>query len=523
MQNIVDIENKLNIDENYVENYGKYKAKIDSNYYSTLNNKKNGKLILVTATNPTPFGEGKTTQTIGLSMALNKLNKSSICVLREPSLGPVFGIKGGAIGGGKSTVEPQEDINLHFNGDFHAITSANNLICAAISNHIFQGNALNIDENNICIKRVIDMNDRALRNIAISNDGILKKKNINTSFELTVASELMAIFCLSNSKEELKNKLDKMIIAYSLTNTPIYLKDLKITNAVLALTKDVLSPNLVQTSENTPAIVHLGPFANIAHGCNSIIATKTALKLSDFVVTEAGFGADLGFEKFIDIKCRNNDIKPDVVVLVTSIRALKYNGKDNLNIGIFNLKRHIENIKSFNLDVVVCINKFDLDNEYDIQFVKDFCLKQDVKCVTSNCFNEGSLGVIDLANTILDILDNQTKEKDILFPYNLEDSIEEKVYKIVTKIYKGASVKYTKEAKEKISNITKLNFSNLPICIAKTPLSFSDNKDLLGTPKNFQVSVTDVRLNSGAGFITIYMGKVLTMPGLPKTPNFENF
>ena len=528
MKNIQNILKNLNIQEDYYELYGKYKAKLDYTYLDEISSKKNGKLILVTATNPTPMGEGKTTQSIGLSMALNKLNKSSIVALREPSLGPVFGIKGGAIGGGMSTVEPRDDINLHFNGDFHAITSANNLLCAIIDNHIFQGNELNIDPSLICIKRIIDINDRSLRNIAIESN----KLNYHTGFELTVASELMAICSLSLNIEELKQKIDNMIVAYNTKKAPIYVKDLNCTNAMIALLKNVLNPNLVQTCEETPALIHLGPFANIAHGCNSLIATKMALKLSDYVVTEAGFGSDLGAEKFFDIKCRIGDLKPDLCILVTTIKALKYNGscdikdinQENINLlekGFENLKAHIENLKQFGIPIIVCLNKFDTDTQEEISIVFNFVRKLGIDIEISTVFTDGSDGILDLANLVVDTLDNFNS--NFKFLYDINDTIENKINIIAKKVYGADKVILSSEALKKVENISKLGLNNLPICIAKTPFSFSDNSKLLGRPTNFDFHIEDIKLNSGAGFIVAYAGNILTLPGLSKKSNFEKF
>ncbi len=521
MIEIRKIAKKLKIDDNYIDYYGKYKAKINDKYFEKIKNKKIGKLVLITATNPTPYGEGKTTQSVGLSMALNKLNKSSICVLREPSLGPVFGVKGGAIGGGMSCIEPQMDINLQFNGDFYSIEAANNLICAIIDNHIFNGNNLNIDINKICIKRVIDINDRALRNVLLSSSGKIDDTKYNASFELTVASEIMAICALSNSKEELKTNLNNMIIAYTTSGEPIYLKDLNCVNAVLALLNNTMSPNLVQTTENTPCFVHLGPFANIAHGCNSSIATNIALRSCDITVTEAGFGSELGAEKFFNIKSRKNNLHPDACVIVTTIRALKYNGNDDITIGIKNLEKHIENMKSFNVPVIVCINKFRDDNTEDINYIKDFCKFLKVPCETSTCFNDGSNGSLDLAKSVINIVNNNNNEK-INYTYSLEDTIVEKIKKVAKIIYGANGVNFN-DTLPKIEHITKLGYGNLPICIAKTPFSLSDDKSLLGRPTSFNINVTDVKLNAGAGFVVVYLGDILTMPGLGKKCKYEDF
>lgn len=530
MQKIEELIKNIGISEDSYELYGKYKAKIADQYLSMISQKKTGKLILVTATNPTPMGEGKTTQSIGLSMALNQMGKKSMVCLREPSLGPVFGIKGGAIGGGAATVEPSQDINLHFNGDFHAITSANNLLCAAIDNHIFQGNALHIDKNRIMIKRVIDMNDRSLRRVEVGKNQ--KETTYQTGFELTVASELMAICALSLTKKELKERMEQMIIGYTIEGKPVYAQQLHVTNAMLALLEKVLNPNLVQTSESTPAMIHLGPFANIAHGCNSLLATKMALHLTDYVVTEAGFGADLGAEKFMDIKCRIGKIKPDVAVLVTTIKAMKYNGGlpiDQLNTkntetlqkGMGNLEAHIENLKKFGVPVVVCLNQFDQDTEEEIKDVIEFVEKRQIPIEISTAYREGGKGAKKLASTIVEVLEKQDFHFQYL--YELEDSIENKISQIAMKIYGAREVIYSKEAKEKIEEIKKLKKENLPICMAKTPSSFSDDPKLLGRPKDFAITIQDMKLNNGAGFIVAYAGNVLTMPGLAKNSNYEHF
>lgn len=521
MIEIKNILKKLNIEEDFAFYYGKYKAKISSNYLSNLQNKNKGKLVLVTATNPTPFGEGKTTQTIGLSMALNSLGVSSICTLREPSLGPVFGSKGGAIGGGKSCIEPQMDINLHFNGDFHAITSANNLICAIIDNHIFNGNFLNVDTSKICIKRVIDINDRALRNIKISPSGKFDDMSYNTSFELTVASELMAICSLSDSKENLKKNLENMIVAYSKNDTPIFLRDFNCINAVMALLENVLDPNIVQTSENTPCFCHLGPFANIAHGCCSLISNEIAIKSCDVTVTEAGFGADLGAEKFFNICARKSSLCPDICVIVTTVRALKYNGNDNLKEGIKNLEKHIKNMQNFGIPIVVCINKFDDDKDNDILFIQNYCQELNVVSEVSTCFKDGSKGAVLLAKSVMKILDNTSSNK-VNYTYDLNDSISEKITKVAKKIY-GASNVNLESVIKKIARIENLGYSNLPICIAKTPYSFSDNKLILGCPKDFDITITDIKLNAGAGFIVVYTNNIMTLPGLGKKNRYEDF
>ena len=532
MEKIDEIAKKINIPEEYLENYGMYKAKINNSYFKQIKDKKDGKLILVTSINPTPFGEGKTTQSIGLSMAMNRLGKNTLVVLREPSLGPVFGIKGGAIGGGKSTVEPKDDINLHFTGDFHAISSATNLLCAIIDNHIYQGNILNIDKDKILIKRVVDMNDRALRNITISLDGKTNGLERNTGFEITSACEIMAICDLASDIDDLKERINNMLIAYTIDEKPVYVKQLNCTNAIISLLKDAIKPNLIQTIENTPCIMHLGPFANIAHGCNSLIATKMALKLSEYVVTEAGFGADLGAEKFFDIKCRIGNLKPDLAVIVATIKAIKYNAgikvedldKENVEAvknGICNLEKHIESVRHYNLPIVICINKFSIDSQKEIDFVKQYLNKLGVKCEVSTAFEEGSSGVIDLANTVCNVIENDKSNFNLL--YKDEDDIKTKIEIISKKIYGAKDVIFSELALEKIASIEKLGYAKLPVCIAKTPASLSDNPKLLGRPTNFDINVKDVKLSSGAGFVVVYTGDIMTMPGLGKKNRYEEF
>lgn len=527
IKEINDVISKLNIPQEYIEHYGKYKAKISNEYYNEIKDKKSGKLILVTAINPTPQGEGKTTQSIGISMALNKLGKNSIVVLREPSLGPVFGTKGGAVGGGLSKIIPSQDIDLHFTGDFHAITSANNLLCAVIDNHIFQGNSLNIDPNKIYIKRVIDMNDRTLRNLT-TPDGI------NLGFEITASCELMAICCLCSDLINLRTRIENMLVAYTFDNSPIYVKDLNVVSSMIELLKNAIQPNLVQTTENTPCIVHLGPFANIAHGCNSIIATKIGLKVSDYCVTEAGFGADLGAEKFFDIKCRTANIKPDIVVLVATIKALKYNGvndidsknldQENIELlkkGIVNLKRHIENLRKFNIPIIVCLNKFESDTDEEIKYVKEFCEYMEVDFDISTSYTDGSRGALDISKKIINILDGS--KTNFKFLYDINIGIKEKIETICKEIYGAKNINYSETSEKEIEKLKKLNYHNLPICIAKTPLSFSDNPKLLGAPNDFNVTVTNVKVSSGAGFIVAYLGNILTMPGLGKHSKYEEF
>lgn len=505
---IKEVAQHLNI-EKYLEYYGKYKAKIN---YDEIKGEK-GKLILVTATSPTPFGEGKTTVSIGLLDALCKKGINAIASLREPSLGPVFGIKGGATGGGYSQVIPMEDINLNFTGDFHAITSANNLLCAAIDNHIFQGNILNIDENRIMFNRCLDVNDRALKNITINS----KNYQRNEKFDITAASEIMAILCLSKDLNDLKDKLNNILIAYTKDNKPLFAKELNITGSLLVLLKDAIKPNLVQTLEHNPVIIHGGPFANIAHGCSSVIATNTALKLGDYCITEAGFGSDLGALKFFDIKCRANNLMPDATVLVTTIKALKYNGNNKIEDGIKNLKAHINILKNMTNNIIVCLNKYDNDTIEEINFVKDYCKDQNVKFAISTAYKDGGEGAIKLAEEILSI---EAKE-DYKELYNKTSSIEEKISRIVKDIFKAKKINYSKEAQKIICSLKENNLDKLAVIIAKTQYSISDNKDLLGDPSDYEVTVKNIKIYNGAGFITIYLGDIITMPGLPKKPNYE--
>ena len=529
MKNINEIAMESGIDKKYLDQYGNYKAKIDLSLLDDLN-KKDGKLILVTAINPTPAGEGKTTTTIGLADSLKKLGKNVVIALREPSLGPVFGIKGGATGGGYAQVVPMEDINLHFTGDFHAIGSANNLLAAMLDNHIYQGNSLNIDPTKITWKRCVDMNDRQLRFV---QDGLGGEKNgvpRADGFDITVASEVMAVFCLATSMEDLKARLSKLIVGYTYEDKPVTAGDLKAEGAMTALLKDAFKPNLVQTLEHTPAIVHGGPFANIAHGCNSVIATKIAMKLGDYAVTEAGFGADLGAEKFLDIKCRLADLKPSAVVIVATIRALKMHGgmnKEDLNMenlealekGIPNLLRHIHNIKDvYKLPSVVALNKFPTDTQEEIDLVINKCKELGVKAVLSDVWAKGSNGGLELAKEVIDLCN---EENNFEYSYELEDSIKNKIEKIVKKIYGGSGVKFTSDAEEQINCLTDLGFSKLPVCIAKTQYSFSDDMTKLGAPENFEVTVRDIKVSAGAGFIVALTGSIMTMPGLPKIPAAE--
>ena len=529
MFNIERIAKEIGIDKKFLEPYGNYKAKIDLNILNDLN-RKNGKLILVTAINPTPAGEGKTTTTIGLADSLKKLGKKTVVALREPSLGPVFGIKGGAAGGGYAQVVPMEDINLHFTGDFHAIGAANNLLAAMIDNHIFQGNSLNIDPSKITWKRCVDMNDRQLRFV---EDGLGGGKNgvsRKDGFDITVASEIMAVFCLASSLEDLKERLSRLIIGYTFDNKPVTAGDLKAQGAMAALLKDALKPNLVQTLEHTPAIVHGGPFANIAHGCNSVIATKMAMKLGDYTVTEAGFGADLGAEKFLDIKCRLVGLKPDAVVIVATVRALKMHGgmsKEDLNIenldalekGIPNLLRHVSNIKNvYHLPSVVAINKFPTDTQSEIDLIINKCKELGVNVVLSDVWANGSEGGLSLAKEVVKLCD---EPNNFEFSYELQDTIENKISTITKKIYGGKGAKFLPEALDDIKRITDLGFGKLPICIAKTQYSFSDDLTKLGAPTDFEITIKEVKISAGAGFIVALTGSILTMPGLPKVPAAE--
>ncbi|WP_415279516.1 formate--tetrahydrofolate ligase [Clostridium perfringens] len=527
MEPIINIAKKIGLGEDDIELYGKYKCKISLDAIKKLENNKDGKLVLVTAINPTPAGEGKSTVTVGLGQALNKIGKNTVIALREPSLGPVFGIKGGAAGGGYAQVVPMEDINLHFTGDMHAITSANNLLCAAIDNHIHQGNLLRIDSRRIVFKRVMDMNDRALRNIVVGMGGKINGFLREDGFMITVASEIMAILCMASDLEDLKERMGNILIAYNLDGEPVYAKELEVQGAMALLMKDAIKPNLVQTLENTPAIIHGGPFANIAHGCNSIIATKTALKMSDITITEAGFGADLGAEKFLDIKCRYGNLNPDCVVLVATIRALKHHGgvkKDELNIsnvdalnkGMKNLEKQIENIKAYGVPVVVAINKFITDSDEEVKAIEDFCKNVDVEVSLTEVWEKGGEGGIDLANKVIKTMENEPSNFKMI--YDSEESIKDKILKIVQTIYGGKGVNYTPQALKQIAEIEKFNLDKLPICMAKTQYSLSDNPSLLGRPENFDITVKEVRVSNGAGFIVVLTGDVMTMPGLPKVP-----
>jgi formate--tetrahydrofolate ligase len=530
-ENIQVIAEKLNINQEYIECYGKYKAKIDYNILETLKEKKNGRLILVTAINPTPAGEGKTTTTVGLGDALSQLGNKTVIALREPSLGPVFGVKGGAAGGGYSQVIPMEDINLHFTGDIHAVTTANNLIAALIDNHIHQGNALEIDPRRIVWKRCMDMNDRQLRFIV---DGLSGKANgtpREDGFDITVASEIMAILCLSNDLIELKDKIGSIIVAYSYKGLPVTVSDIKAQGAAAALLKDALKPNLVQTLEKTPAFIHGGPFANIAHGCNSVMATKLALKLGDYVVTEAGFGADLGAEKFIDIKCRQSGLRPDAVVIVATARALKLHGGvdkkelSNENIpaiekGIENLLKHVSNITNvFGLPTVVAINKFPLDTQAELDYIVKRCKESDVSAVLSEVWAKGGKGGVDLAKEVIASI--ETKKNNFSFSYDVNLPIKEKINAIAKKIYGADGVDFLGNTEKQIKEIEDMGFGNLPICMAKTQYSLSDDPSKLGKPENFRISVRNVKAAVGAGFIVAITGEIMTMPGLPKVPSAE--
>lgn len=516
--NIRDVAKKIGIEDNILL-YGDDKAKIN---YDKININKNGKLILVTSINPTPYGEGKTTVSIGLNDGLNKIGKSSIAVLREPSMGPVFGIKGGATGGGYSQVMPMEDINLHFTGDMHAITSANNLISAAIDNHIYFGNELNIDTNKVCFRRCMDMNDRALREVNLSNR--------TDYFNITAASEIMSILCLSNDFEDLKNKLSNILVAYDINGKPIYSRDLKLTGALAIILKDAIKPNLVQSLENNPVIIHGGPFANIAHGCNSIIATKLGLRLADYVVTEAGFGSDLGAEKFFDIKCRKANLKPSCVVVVATIKALKYNAginkddiltenMDALKEGISNLEVHIDNMLKYTKNVIVTLNKYNTDTDEEIEFIRNYVLNRGVEFEINDSYASGGDGSCKLAKKVVDVCD---KDNDFKLLYEDSLSIKEKINIIAKKIYHAGNINYTDLALSKIKDIENINMDKLPVCIAKTQYSISDDPKKLGYPKDYEITVRDVNVYTGAGFIVVYLGSIMTMPGLSRHANYEN-
>ncbi len=530
MIHIKEVAKSLNIEEDDLEFYGKYKAKFTDDLWEKIKNNKNGKLVLVTAINPTPAGEGKTTTTVGIGQALFKLNKKAVIALREPSLGPCFGVKGGAAGGGYAQVVPMEDLNLHFTGDFHAITSANNLLAAMMDNHIQQGNSLGIDTRQIVWKRAVDMNDRALRKIIVGLGGKTEGVPREDGFVITVASEIMAILCLADDINDLKDRLGKIIVAYDFNGKPVTANDLNATGAMAALLKDAIKPNLIQTLENSPAIIHGGPFANIAHGCNSVRATKMALKLSDLVITEAGFGADLGAQKFFDIKCRKAGLSPDAVVLVATIRALKYNGgveKANLNsenlealkTGIVNLEKHIENLQKYQVPVVVTLNKFITDSKAELDFVKEFCESRGCEFALSEVWEKGGEGGIELANKILETLEN--KESNFKVLYQDELSLKDKIKTIATEIYGAVDVTYSPAATKAIKRIEELGFNNLPICMAKNQYSLSDDAKLLGRPTGFTINIREVYVSAGAGFVVAITGAIMTMPGLPKKPAAE--
>lgn len=529
LDNIVDVAKNININEDDLELYGKYKAKISNDLYNKIEKNKNGKLVLVTAISPTPLGEGKTTISISIADGLKKIGKKSILALREPSLGPVFGIKGGATGGGRAQVAPMEDINLHFTGDIHAITSANNLLSALIDNHIFSGNSLEIEK--VIWKRCVDLNDRQLRKVQTGLSGEKNMQPREDSFDITVASEIMAILCLSKDLINLKKRVGNIVIGYNKKGEPVYAKDLKAEGSIAVLLKDAIKPNLVQTLEHTPCLIHGGPFANIAHGCNSIIATKLALKLADYTVTEAGFGADLGAEKFLNIKCRQAEIKPDVVVCVATLKALKYHGgveKDKIqeeNIealekGMNNLYKHIENIKDkFGLNVIVALNKYSKDSQREIEYLKNKLNEKQIELSLVEGWEKGSDGAIDIANKIVELSE---KEEKFTYTYELQDDVKTKIEKVTSEIYGAKSVIYEDQAIENIEKIEKMGYGNLPICIAKTQYSFSDNAKNLECDDDFSITVRNVELKAGAGFIVILAGKIMTMPGLPKVPAAEN-
>ena len=527
---IREIAQKVDIQEEDLEYYGRYKAKLSESLFKKLERKPDGKLILVTAVNPTPAGEGKTTVSVGLAQAMTRLGKKTMLALREPSLGPVFGIKGGAAGGGYAQVLPMEDINLHFTGDMHAITAANNLLCAMIDNHLQQGNQLQIDQRRILFKRCMDMNDRALRYTVVGLGGKVNGVPREDGFQITVASEIMAILCLASDLADLKERIGNILVAYSTKNEPIFARDLGAQGAMTVLLKDALKPNLVQTLEHTPAFIHGGPFANIAHGCNSLRATKLALKLGDYCVTEAGFGSDLGAEKFFDIKCRFGKLKPSCVVLVATIRAMKYNGgvkkedltKENLwalEKGMVNLRTHIENMHKFHLPVVVAINRFCSDTEEEIALMQNFCKKMGVECALCEVFAKGGEGGLELAKRVCETIDMCSEAESEFRPlYDEMLPIKEKIRTIAKEIYRADDVIYTPQAEKAIKEIEGLGFGNIPVCIAKTQYSLSDNPALLGKPRNFSITVRDLRLSAGAGFVVALTGDIMTMPGLPKEP-----
>ncbi len=529
MLKISEIAENLGVSSEDLEPYGHYKAKLSEELFSKTAENKDGNLILVTAINPTPAGEGKTTVSVGLAQAMAKIGKKAVLALREPSLGPVFGIKGGAAGGGYSQVVPMEDINLHFTGDMHAITSANNLLCALLDNHMQQGNLLNIDQRRILFTRCLDMNDRALRNCVIGIGGKINGIPREDHFKITVASEVMAILCLASNLEDLKARLGKILVAYNYSGEPVYASDLQAEGAMTALLKDALKPNLVQTLENTPALVHGGPFANIAHGCNSVRATKLALKLGEYCITEAGFGSDLGAEKFFNIKCRYAGLKPSCVVLVATIRALKYNGGvakadlveenlDALKEGSVNLRTHIENMKKFGVPVVVAINRFHTDSDAEVKFIEEFCAEMEVSVSLAEIFAKGGEGGIDLAEKVCKTIEDNKNNDNFKFTYDLDLHITEKIEKIAKEIYRASGVNFTNSALKSITEIEKLGFKNLPVCVAKTQYSLSDDATKLGKMDDFEITVRDVQLSAGAGFVVALTGDIMIMPGLPKVP-----
>lgn len=527
LENIADVANRIGIEPDDLELYGKYKAKISDEYMERIGQNSEGKLILVTAINPTPAGEGKTTTSVGLGQAFGALGKKAVIALREPSLGPCFGIKGGAAGGGYAQVVPMEDLNLHFTGDFHAITSANNLLAALLDNHIQQGNELGIDPRQIAWKRCLDMNDRVLRNVVVGlggkTDGVVREDH----FVITVASEIMAILCMASDMADLKERLGRIIVAYNYQGAPVTASDLNAVGAMAALLKDAMKPNLIQTLEHTPAIIHGGPFANIAHGCNSIRATKAALKMADYVITEAGFGADLGAEKFFDIKCRVAELQPDAVVLVATVRALKYNGgvmkadlsKENmeaLRAGIVNLEKHIENLHKYGVPIVVTLNSFVTDTETEIEYVRKFCHDRDCEFAVSEVWEKGGEGGIELANKVLETLEKKESHFKVLYEDNI--SLKDKIETVAFEIYGAGSVSYAPAAERQLSKLEELGFGNMPVCMAKTQYSLSDDPTLLGRPTGFVMNVREVYVSAGAGFVVVLTGAVMTMPGLPKKP-----
>ena len=524
---IKEVANGLGITEDDIELYGKYKCKLTDNYLKKIQGNKDGRLILVTAINPTPAGEGKTTTSIGLAQAFNKLDKKAILALREPSLGPCFGIKGGAAGGGYAQVVPMDELNLHFTGDFHAVTAANNLLAAILDNHIQQGNEKNIDTRQVVWKRCVDINDRVLRNIIVGlgekTDGFVREDH----FVITVASEIMAVLCLSENLKDLKDRLSRMVVAYDIEGNPVTAGDIKAVGAMAALLKDAIKPNLIQTLENTPALVHGGPFANIAHGCNSVIATKAALKMADYVITEAGFGADLGAEKFFDIKCRAAHLHPDACVIVATVRALKYNGgvkkedlsKENIDAlkkGIVNLEKHIENVQQYGVPVVVTLNSFVTDTEEEVRFVEDYCRQRNCDFALSRVWEKGGEGGIELAKQVLNTLEN--KKSDFRPLYDPDMSLDDKIKTLATRIYGADGVDYSAKAKKQMGELEKLGFGKLPVCVAKTQYSLSDDASLLGKPEGFNINVREMYVSAGAGFVVVVTGNIMTMPGLSKNP-----